>query len=545
MNMAEQNAQDIATPPVEEQKSADGYSYYVLGVLVLVYVFNFIDRNILSALAEEIKADLGISDGRMGFLYGTAFAVFYAVFGVPLGRLADLWNRRKLISIGLAFWSLMTALSGTARNFFALGAYRIGVGVGESSASPAAFSMLGDYFPPKMRATAVAIYSSGVYIGSGIGLFLGGFILDTWNDMYPDGNAPLDLKGWHVAFFVVGIPGIIMALWVWTLREPKRGQMEGMATEEHPEPFKEFGKELASVLPPFTILSLHRQDAGARYIVFNFLLAIGVSLAAFGLTVTIGPPEQWIALAIGVYAVGSWIQSLSLRDYPTFKMVYASPTIVFAMIGFACIAFVTYGIGFWMVPYLIRGHGIDASEAGLYMGLAGAIGGWTGVTFGGIFSDLLKNRTLRARPLIGFMSMALTVPITLLILGTDNVKIIYGGAFIYNAVSSMWIGSAVALATELVLPRMRATATAFYILMVTFVGLALGPFTMGRISDLYISNGTEGGIALRNGMGLSLLIFGIATVFLVLATRTVKEEEATTIERARAAGEEGLPDAAV
>lgn len=541
--MTDQSEQKAVPQPSEEQKGATGYSYYVLGVLVLVYVFNFIDRNILSALNEEIKADLGIGDAQMGFLYGTAFAVFYAVFGVPLGRLADLWNRRKLISVGLAFWSLMTALSGTARNFFALGAFRIGVGVGESSASPAAFSMLGDYFPPKMRATAVAIYSSGVYIGSGIGLFLGGFILDSWNDMYPDGGAPYDLKGWHVAFFVVGIPGLIMAIWVWTLREPKRGQMEGMTTEEHPAPFKEFGKEMASVLPPFTFISLAIHGAGTRGIAINVGLAVAVILAAIGLTITIGPPEQWIALAIGVYAVGSWIQSLALRDYPTFKMVYASPTIVFAMTGFACIAFVTYGIGYWMVPYLLREHGVSASEASRNMGLAGAIGGWTGVTFGGIFSDLLKNRTPRARPLIGFLCMVLTVPITLLILSTDNVKVIYGGAYIYNAVSSIWIGSAVALATELVLPRMRATATAFYILMVTFVGLALGPFTMGRISDMYVANGTEGGIALRNGMGLSLLIFAFAIVFLGLATRTVKEEEATVIERARAAGEEGLPDA--
>jgi len=541
--MAEQSGQDAAVHTAGDQKEANSYSYYVLGVLVLVYVFNFIDRQILSVLAEDIKADLGIGDAEIGFLYGTAFAVFYAVFGVPLGRLADLWNRRSLISIGLAFWSAMTALSGTARSFLPLSVFRIGVGIGEASASPAAFSMLGDYFPPKMRATAVAIYSSGVYIGSGIGLFLGGFILNTWAKWYPEGGAPLDLKGWHVAFFAVGIPGILMAIWVRTLREPKRGAMEGITTEDHPSPFKEFGKEMASVLPPFTLLSLHRQDAGARVIVTNFLLAIGVTLAALGLTLVIGSPVQWGALAIGIYCVGSWIQGLSIRDHATFRMVYASPTMIFAMTGFACIAFVTYGVGFWMVPYVIRAHGVDAGQAGMYLGLAAAFGGWTGVTGGGILSDWLKHRTPRARPLVGFLCMGLTVPITLFVLNTGNVNYVYAGGFIYNAVSSMWIGSAVALATELVLPRMRATATAFYILMVTFIGLALGPYTMGQISDFYVRNDGDPAVAIRNGMLYGLLIFGIATVFLILATRSVKEEEDTLIERARAAGEEGLPDA--
>src|SRR6185503_1911625 len=125
---------------------------YTLGVLVVVYVFNFLDRQIVSILAERIKADLGVSDAQIGFLYGTAFAVFYALFGIPLGRLADVWDRRKLIAIGLAVWSGMTALSGLARNFGQLAAARIGVGVGEASASPAAFSMLSDYFPPAKRA---------------------------------------------------------------------------------------------------------------------------------------------------------------------------------------------------------------------------------------------------------------------------------------------------------------------------------------------------------------------------------------------------------
>ncbi len=229
---------------------------------MLVYVFNFIDRQIISVLADEIKRDIGITDSQIGFLYGTAFAVFYAVFGIPLGRLADVWVRKSLISIGLSFWSLMTALSGTASSFVTLGAYRIGVGVGEASASPAAFSMLSDYFPPERRATALSIYSSGVYIGAGLGIFLGGWIVEGWRNAFPDGNSPLGLAGWQAAYIAVGLPGLLMALWVWSLREPVRGQSEGIVSEVHADPFGEFRRELFAVLPPFTLWSL--AGAGVR-----------------------------------------------------------------------------------------------------------------------------------------------------------------------------------------------------------------------------------------------------------------------------------------
>lgn len=153
------------------------YAGYVTVVLVIVYIFNFIDRQIVAILAEEIKADIGISDAQIGFLYGTAFAVFYALFGIPLGKLADTWTRKNLIAIGLGFWSLMTALSGTARSFAALATYRVGVGIGEASATPAAFSMLSDYFPPRLRATVLGIYSSGIYIGPASVSFLAAGLL--------------------------------------------------------------------------------------------------------------------------------------------------------------------------------------------------------------------------------------------------------------------------------------------------------------------------------------------------------------------------------
>jgi MFS family permease len=299
----------------DKPKLGGWYSHYVLLVLVIVYVFNFIDRNILSILAEDIKADLGVTDAQMGFLYGTVFAVFYAVFGIPLARFADVWVRRSLISLGLMFWSLMTALSGLARSFPVLALFRIGVGIGEASASPAAYSMLSDYYPTRLRATVIGIYSSGVYIGGGIGLFLGGLILDTWSTTYPDvTQTPFGLKGWHVAFMAVGIPGLLMALWVRTLREPQRGISEGLVSEDHPAPWKVLATEMVSMLPLFNLSGLKRDGASLGR---NGLAAVGISGVAALLMYLTGSIAQWIAIGIGVYVVFSWAQSLAVRDPAT------------------------------------------------------------------------------------------------------------------------------------------------------------------------------------------------------------------------------------
>jgi MFS family permease len=202
------------------------YSYYVLTILFVVYIFNFIDRQILAILLEPIKKDLKISDTALGFLTGFAFAVFYTFAGLPLAQLADQWVRRSLIALSLAAWSVMTVLSGFAHGFPALALARIGVGIGEAGASPSAHSLLSDYFPPRQRATVLAIYASGIYVGVGLGYWIGGWI----NDAY----------GWRMAFVVVGAPGLLMALLVrFTIREPMRGMSEHYQARTQPYTLKE------------------------------------------------------------------------------------------------------------------------------------------------------------------------------------------------------------------------------------------------------------------------------------------------------------------
>ncbi len=513
------------------------YSTYVLGVLIVVYVFNFIDRQILSILAEEIKADLGLTDADIGFLYGTAFAVFYAVFGIPLGRMADVWVRKSLIALGLGFWSLMTALSGTARSFVELAGYRFGVGVGEASATPAAFSMLSDYFPPRLRATVLAIYSSGIYIGAGIGLFLGGAIVDGWKGLYPDpALAPFGLRGWQVAFFAVGLPGLLLGIWVWTLREPRRGQSEGIVTPEHPHPFRETARSLAAVLPPFTVFALYGLG-GARAALINLGAAVLVAAGAWVANAVTHTPTQWVALGIGVYAAVSWVQNLRLSDPATFGMMFRSRAFVLATIGFPTISFVTYGVGFWSPPFMLRAHGVSLSEAGFFLGAGAALGGWLGITFGGWLADYLRQYTQNARIFIGLAVPVLALPFGVLFLYSDDVWVAYLASFGFSVFSPMWIGSAASTVNDLVMPRMRALASAYYILMNTFVGLALGPYLMGQISDIYVRQGWEAGDALRQAMLLGLAMLLVSMVALLAALRFLKRDEDSRLDRARALGE--------
>lgn len=192
---------------------SDSYRRYVLGLLLLVYVVNFIDRSIVNILLQPIKDEFHPSDTALGFLSGTAFAIFYATLGIPIARWADRGTRRDIIALALFLWSGMTALCGLARTFPQLVLARIGVGVGEAGCSPPAHSILSDYYPPERRGRAFAIYALGIPIGTAFGYLLGGWMSQE--------------LGWRSAFLLVGLPGILLALIVrFTLREPPRGLAE-------------------------------------------------------------------------------------------------------------------------------------------------------------------------------------------------------------------------------------------------------------------------------------------------------------------------------
>ena len=240
------------------------YSWYVLWALFVVYIFNFLDRQILAMLIEPIKAELGVSDTAMGLLTGPAFAAFYLTAGFPLARLADRYSRTTLITIGLVVWSGMTAVSGLARNFAQLALARIGVGVGEASFTPASHSLIADYFPPERRATALAIFAAGAGLGQIFGYLTGGYVGE--------------FIGWREAFFLVGLPGIAVAVvFRSTVREPARGASEERRVQSGGE----------------SVWGVIRYLAGRRSFVF---LAVSASLHGFS-----------------SYGVGTWTAVFLMR----------------------------------------------------------------------------------------------------------------------------------------------------------------------------------------------------------------------------------------
>lgn len=198
-------------------------AWAALGVLMLAYTVSFIDRTLLSLLIPPIQRDLGISDTEASLLAGLAFAVFYTVMGIPLGRLADRWHRRNLIALGISLWCLMTAACGLARNFWQLFAARVGVGIGEASLSPAAYSLIADLFPRHLLGRAIAIYSIGLPAGSGLALLVGGLVIGWVSDLGPMTLPAVgELAPWQLTFVMVGLPGILVALLLLLVREPER-----------------------------------------------------------------------------------------------------------------------------------------------------------------------------------------------------------------------------------------------------------------------------------------------------------------------------------
>ncbi|MBD3648473.1 MAG: MFS transporter [Pseudomonadales bacterium] len=357
--------------------------------------------------------------------------------------------------------------------------------------------------------------------------------------MFPDpGNAPLGLKGWHVAFFAVGAPGLLMAIWVWTLKEPARGQSEGIITPPHPHPFRESWGELNAMLPPFNWMKMRAMGGGLKEFAINMAGATVIAAIAYWAILRTGSTAQWLALGVGVYAAFSWSQSLLLRDKATFEMIFKCRTIMFAVIGFPSMAFVTYGLGFWGPPFFLRVHGASAGESGTILGLSAAIGGWAGVTLGGVLADRFRQRSVRAKIYVGLLSGILSIPSALIVLTTDSITIAYVMNFVFSVTSPMWVGAAAATVNDLVMPRMRAIASAFYILMITFIGLALGPYMIGQISDTIVANGDSAAEALREGMLWSLCMYALALAMLVMAALSVGKDEMTRLDRARALGEE-------
>ncbi len=276
------------------------YAWYVVGVLTLLYVFSFVDRQIFSLIVGPLRRDLQISDTQVSLLMGFSFALFYTFFGIPIGHLSDVYSRRWIIAIGLVLWSGFTTGCGLAQTYLLMLLLRMGVGVGEAALSPAAYSLITDYFEGKRLATALSVYSMGIYVGSGLSYLLGGLVVrfasekETW-------TLPLagTIHPWQLIFFLVGLPGLALVPLLATVREPRVRR----AQARHREP------KMRAV---FSYLSENRKTV--------LLHNIG-----FGL------------LALSSYAAGGWVPEFYRRRFHweigKVGIVYGSIVAVMGCIG--------------------------------------------------------------------------------------------------------------------------------------------------------------------------------------------------------------------
>lgn len=419
-----------ASPGIPDKLRSKKYRTYVLGVLVVVYMFNFLDRQIVTILAEPIKNELGLSDTQIGLMTGLAFALFYTILGIPIARLADRANRVNVITAALVVWSGMTALCGLAQNFAQILAARIGVGVGEAGCSPPAHSLIADYYPPSERASALSIYSLGISMGSLLGLLAGGWVAEFY--------------GWRTAFLVVGIPGVLLAVVLkLTVMEPIRGMSDPSGAGKQPQ-------------PPLL---------------------------------------------------------------PTIKTLLSNKTILHIAMGGALTSFVGYGLGQWLPAFFIRLHSMGLAETATYYGLVNGIASMAGTFLGGTLADRWGKKDKRIYVWLPGVGVLISFPFYFAALVVGDWRIAIAILLVPSFLNSLWLGPAFGTVQNLAPQPMRALASAILLFILNIIGLGLGPFLVGVLSDLFApSFGEE---SLRYAIIVATAAYFWAGAHFMMAGRTI------------------------
>lgn len=398
------------------------YRKYVLGALLTVYIFNFVDRTIINILTEPIKESFGVEDWQMGLLGGPAFAVLYTFIGIPIARLAEKNHRVWIIAGSVALWSLMTALCGFATSFIALFIFRIGVSIGEAGCSPPANSIIADYFVPAKRSTAVSTYALGIPLGGMVAYVFGGYIagsldgvtvaavLRDWGWLWAV-NA-LDwqsIEGWRVAFVVIGLPGIIVAMIVkMTVREPPRGYTDPPDTQ---------GKEQVSFAEVLKILATK--------------------------------PSYW-----------------------------------HITIGVTITSFVNYGVGQFFVSFLIRTHEMSIFDASIKIAMILAVMASIGTFMSGYLADRYSERYPKALAWIPMIAVLASAPMFVAGYLLDSLFIAIPILMIGNMLLYTYLCPLYAVPSGVVDSRMRATSVAVTLFIVNLLGYGLGPPLIGTLSTI-------------------------------------------------------------
>ncbi len=525
-------------------------AWLLLILLTAILAISLLDRQIVGILAGDIRRDLHLNNSEFGLIYGTFFGIFYALFSIPLGRLADGWSRTRQVALSLLGWSAATFGTALCQSFGPLAVMRTLVGVGEAGVGPASYSLISDLFPKSQRATAFAVFGSGTAIGVGLSSWIGGGVADAWNRAFGGLPGWFGLTGWQAAFVAVSAPAVILTVVIWRVREPPRGISDGLVQPGDPHPFRRAGQELMALLPVLSLLNLRRLRAASSAWLYNIVTLVLVcagTIVATKAAEAVTPPDhltiyttllgfpltshfiQWATVGLGIYAFVSWTQSQRLRDAVAHTVMWSSPTFVALIVAAALNMMVTYGLTAWGPLFAVQKYHASMAEVGAKLGLAIGVAGLVGVVGSGWLADVIKKRYPRGRLWVLLVCVTLPAPAVWITFSQPTLTRFAVGHTVVSLLLGGWLPCCAATLHDLVLPRMRGTAIAVMYLSITIFGLGTGPYLVGLMSDI---TGDLGGSVLRL-YGISALSF----IAVVSALRTFSRDEATLLERAHAAGE--------
>ncbi len=399
-----------AAPP--KPVYSENYKRLVLILLVVAYTLNFIDRTIIATLGQPIKDTLKITDTQLGLLGGIYFALLYTLLGIPIARLAERFSRVNIIAAAIIIWSGFTALCGTAGSFAALAAYRFGVGIGEAGLSPPAHSLISDYYEPKKRASALSIYSFGIPLGTMIGAVAGGLIAKTF--------------GWQIAFMVVGLPGVAVAIALKLLvKEPPRGHSE---PEQHPLTVDDLTAEPKA--KPAYSLAREFAELGA---VIKLLF-------------------------------GKW---------PILNMV----------LGITLVSFAGYGGGQFAPPYFVRAFHLDIGQVGLIVGLVAGASQGLGTLIGGPLTDRMSRMSPRWYSLVPAIGVTLAYPAIVGVYTATSWQVAAAFMLLPGLFSYVYLAPTFGVVQNMAPTHQRATAAAILLFFLNLIALGGGPLFTGWVID--------------------------------------------------------------
>ena len=496
---------DIAAPTTATSPSKS-YRAVVLGLLTLVYGFNFIDRQIVGILAPFIQADLGLTNTQLGLLIGLAFAAFYTIMGIPLAYLADRMNRVNLLAIALLVWSGFTALTGFAQNFLHIGLARIGVGVGEAGGSPPSHSMISDFYAKEERAGALGVYSLGIPLGIMAAYFFTAVLL---------GSDP-DAVEWRRIFVILGVTGILLAVVVrLVIREPRRGAME----------------TTAAINNPYVSLSAGAAQANMpiRYAIFGGLLAVLIYAVLFGgLSWFFGVP---IALFLGM---AFW-----LSVQPGVKTLAKIPSWWWMCFGIAFASFASYALSGFQTKYLrLLDPDFDFRTIVIWIGIINGTFYVAGTYFGAKLVDIRARVDIRAYGTIPALSIALALPLAIAAFSVPDVVTHLAIAAALQLCLGVYLGPSFAIAQTLAPIALRAMSTALFFFILNMIALGGGPTFAGIMIDVFGGSGSLGShselLATRYAMFATFAAYILSLGFFLAVRTTIRRDWA--IAEARNAG---------